>query len=75
VLAVAQRKQRKTRALVATPPSATPPVVDGEERRAFEERAKAPEKPALEHPAKKKAKPTGRKALEFLGRRSNTGPL
>jgi hypothetical protein len=63
LLAVAQRKQRKARAPVVPPPPAPPPVVEGEERRAFEERPKAPEKPQTEPAAKKKAKPTGRKAL------------
>ena len=63
LLAVAQRKQRKARAAVAAPPPAPPPIVEGEEQRAFEARPKAPEKPQAEHPAKKKAKPTGRKPL------------
>lgn len=63
LLAVAQRKQRKARATVAVPAPAPPPVVQGEERRAFEERPKAPEKPPAEQSAKKKAKPTGRKPL------------
>ncbi len=62
LLAVAQRKQRKAAAPVAVAPIA-PPVVEGEERRAFEERPKAPEKPPAEPAAKKKAKPTGRKPL------------
>jgi hypothetical protein len=62
LLAVAQRKQRKARATVAAPPPA-PPVVQGEERRAFDERPKAPEKPEPEQAPKKKAKPTGRKPL------------
>jgi transposase len=63
LLAIAQRKQRKTRAAAAPPAPEPPPVLEGEERRAFEERPKAPEKPAVEHTAKKKAKPTGRKPL------------
>jgi transposase len=62
LLAVAQRKQRKSPAAVAPAPAA-PPVVEGDERRAFEERPKAPEKPAAEPAAKKKPKPTGRKPL------------
>ena len=37
--------------------------MEGEERRAFEERPQAPEKPAAERTAKTKAKPTGRKPL------------
>ena len=63
LLAVAQRKQRKPAApAVALPPPA-PPVVDGEARRAFEERPKAPEKPAAQRPKKKKSRPTGRKPV------------
>ena len=62
LLAVAQRKQRKAPSAVAAAPAA-PPVVESEERRAFEERPKAPEKPPAEPAAKKKAKPTGRKPL------------
>jgi transposase len=62
LLAVAQRKQRKASAVVASPP-AVAPAVEGEARRAFEERPKAPKKPAVEHPPKKKAKPTGRKPI------------
>ncbi|HKO53757.1 MAG TPA: IS66 family transposase [Polyangiaceae bacterium] len=63
LLAVAQRKQRKARAPIAAPPPALPPVVEGEQQRAFEERPKAPEKPTADRTAKKKAKPTGRKPL------------
>ena len=59
LLAAAQRKQRKARA----PAALQPPVVEGEQQRAFEERPKAPEKPLVERTAKKKAKPTGRKPL------------
>ena len=62
LLAVAQRKQRKPPAAVAALP-APPPLVEGDEQRAFEERPKAPEKPAAEPTAKNKAKPTGRKPL------------
>ena len=40
-----------------------PPVVEGEQQRAFEERHKAPDKPAAERTAKAKTKPTGRKPL------------
>ena len=62
LLAIAQRKQRKsTTALVSTPPP--PPVLQGDELHAFEDRPKAPDKPAAEPTAKKKAKPTGRKPL------------
>jgi transposase len=63
LLAVAQRKQRKARAPIATPPPAPPPVVADEQQRAFEARPKAPEKPIGERTAKTKAKPTGRKPL------------
>jgi transposase len=63
LLAVAQRKQRKSGTPLAPPAPTPPPVVEGEERRAFEERPKAPEKPTAERSAKKKAKPTGRKPL------------
>jgi transposase len=63
LLAVAQRKQRKARATVALPPPVPPPVVEGEQQRAFEERPKAPEKPKAERAAKTKTKPTGRKPL------------
>jgi transposase len=62
LLAVAQRKQRKAPSAIAAAPAA-PPVVEGEERRAFEERPKAPEKPPAERTTTKKAKPTGRKPL------------
>ena len=62
LLAIAQRKQRKASALPPAPPP-PPPVVGGEERRAFDDRPKAPEKPATERTPKKKAKPTGRKPL------------
>jgi len=63
LLAVAQRKQRKQRVATDTPPPAAPPVVEGEQRRAFEERPKAPEKPESERTEKPQAKPTGRKPL------------
>ena len=63
LLAVAQRKQRKARATVALPPPVPPPVVEGEQQRAFEERPKAPDKPVGERTAKTKTKPTGRKPL------------
>jgi transposase len=63
LLAIAQRKQRKARAPVAVPAAVTPPVVEGEQLRAFEDRPKAPEKPAAERTTKTKGKPTGRKPL------------
>jgi transposase len=62
LLAVAQRKQRKPSPALAAAPAA-PPIIEGEERRAFEERPKAPEKPPAEPAAKKTTKPTGRKPL------------
>jgi len=62
LLAVAQRKQRKAPVLAVVPPAAAP-VVDDEARRAFEDRPKAPDKPAPERPAKEKQKPTGRKPI------------
>jgi transposase len=63
LLAVAQRKQRKTRSATETPPFSAPPVVEGEQRRAFDERPQAPKKPEGERIEKPKAKPTGRKPL------------
>lgn len=62
LLAVAQRKQRKPPAPAAASPP-TPPVVEGEARRVFEDRPKAPEKPEKERPPKGKARPTGRKPV------------
>jgi transposase len=61
LLAIAQRKHRK--APVDAPPAAPPPAVEGEARRAFEERPKAPVKPTEERPPTTKAKPTGRKRI------------
>lgn len=63
LLAIAQRKQRKAAAPVAAAPPPAVPVVEGEARRAFDERPKAPEKPAEERAAKKKSRPTGRKPI------------
>ena len=64
LLAVAQRKQRKAPAVPAAAATPTaPPLVEGEARRAFDERPKAPEKPEKEHLPKKKVKPTGRKPV------------
>lgn len=60
LLAVAQRKQRKP---PADKPPGAPPFVEGEVRRAFEDRPKAPEKPPAERPTKTKASPTGRKPI------------
>lgn len=63
LLAIAQRKQRKSPAAAVVPSPAAPPTVDGDARRAFEERPKAPEKPVAEAPPKRKPRPTGRKAI------------
>ncbi|HEX5098303.1 MAG TPA: IS66 family transposase [Polyangiaceae bacterium] len=63
LLAVAQRKQRKAAAPVTAAPPPAPPAIEGEARRAFEERPKAPQKPAEERAARKKSRPTGRKPL------------
>ena len=60
LLAVAQRKHRKPP--VEKPP-ALPPTVEGEARRAFEERPTAPEKLSDEPSPTTKAKPTGRKPI------------
>jgi hypothetical protein len=60
LLAVAQRRQRRP---AAEPKPVPPPAVDDAARRAFDERPTAPPKPAEEKPAKKKPRPTGRKAL------------
>jgi transposase len=63
LLAVAQRKQRKPTVSAAALPPATTPIVEGEARRAFEERPKAPDKPAATSAPKRKPRPTGRKPL------------
>lgn len=60
LLAIAQRKARKP---TADKPPATPPVIGGDTRRTFDERPKAPDKPADERPAKAKPKPRGRKPI------------
>ncbi|MCB9657806.1 MAG: IS66 family transposase [Polyangiales bacterium] len=60
LLAIAQRKQRKT---PAVKPPAPPPTVEGEAKRAFDERPQAPGKPTEEEKAKSPVKPTGRKKL------------
>ncbi len=60
LLAVAQRKHRKP---PVEKPAALPPIVEGEARRAFEERPIAPEKLSDEQTPKTKAKPTGRKPI------------
>lgn len=59
LLAIAQRKQRKA----SEPKPVPPPDVSDDAKTAFDERPKAPEKPPVEKPEKKKASPTGRKAL------------
>jgi len=60
LLAVAQRKQRKPSPEKAP---AAPPTVEGDAKRAFDERPKPPEKPAKPERPKTAAKPTGRKPL------------
>jgi transposase len=60
LLAVAQRKHRKP---LADKPPVAPPTIEGEARRAFEQRPKAPDKPFEEAPPKTKARPTGRKPI------------
>ncbi len=59
LLSIAQRKQRKPS---ESKPASRPDVGD-DAKKAFDERPKAPEKPPVEKPEKKKASPTGRKAL------------
>lgn len=63
LLAIAQRKQRRPAAPTGAPTPAAPPIVEGEARRAFEERPKAPEKLPADPKSKKKARPTGRKPI------------
>jgi hypothetical protein len=60
LLAVAQRKHRKP---PADKPPAVPPTVEGEARRAFEQRPTAPQKPFEEPQRKTRARPTGRKPI------------
>ena len=60
LLAIAQRKQRKS---PAEKPPVAPPSVEGDAKRAFDERPKAPEKPAEKENVKSPAKPTGRKSV------------
>lgn len=60
LLAAAQRRHRKP---AAPKPPLPPPVVEGDAKRAFEERPKAPEKPKEPARSKAKAKPTGRKPV------------
>jgi len=59
LLAIAQRKQRRA----SEPKPVVPPAVGADEKKAFEDRPKAPTKPPVEKPAKKQVSPTGRKAL------------
>jgi len=63
LLAIAQRKQRKPPALAAASAPDPPPAVDGDTRRAFEQRPTAPEKPTADRAPKKTPRPTGRKPL------------
>jgi hypothetical protein len=60
LLAIAQRKQRKTPAVKPPAPS---PTVEGDAKLAFDERPQAPEKPDEEEKAKSPVKPTGRKKV------------
>jgi len=60
LLAIAQRKQRKT---PAAKPATPPPTVEGDAKLAFDERPQAPEKPDEEEKAKSPVKPTGRKKV------------
>jgi transposase len=60
LLAIAQRKQRKTPAVKPPAPS---PTVEGDAKLAFDERPQAPEKPDAEEKAKSPVKPTGRKKV------------
>ena len=57
LLAIAQRKQRKT---PAPKPPVPPPTVEGDAKLAFEDRPQAPEKPTEEEKPKSPVKPTGR---------------
>ncbi len=59
LLAIAQRKQRRS----SEPKPMPPPDVDDDAKKAFDERPRASAKPPTEKPEKKKASPTGRKAL------------
>ena len=60
LLAIAQRKQRKT---PAEKPPAPPPTVEGDAKLAFEDRPQAPVKPDEEKKAKSPVKPTGRNKI------------
>jgi transposase len=62
LLAVAQRKQRKAPAPGAAAPPVAAAVVDGEARRAFEERPKAPDKPATRAAAEEEDEAHGAQA-------------
>ena len=60
LLAIAQRKQRKT---PAPKPPVPPPTVEGAAKLAFEDRPQAPEKPDEEKKPKSPVKPTGRNKI------------
>jgi len=60
LLAVARRKQRKP---PAPKPPESPPVVEGNDKLAFESRPKPPELPPKTKPKKPRPPPTGRKPL------------
>lgn len=64
LLAIAQRKHRGGKAIEPPPPPPTAPAfLSPEAKRAFDERPKAKPRPAAPSKEKKKARPTGRKAL------------
>jgi hypothetical protein len=69
LLAIAQRKQRKTPAVKPPAPS---PTVEGDAKLAFDERPQAPEKPDEEEKAKSPVKPTGRKKVPRTSRQRST---
>lgn len=60
LLAIAQRRYRKPS---PEKPAQPPPIVEGDARKAFDERPKPPEKPARIKPEKRARRPTGRKKL------------
>lgn len=60
LLAVAQRRYRKPS---PDKPPQPPPVVEGDAKKAFDERPRPPAKPARPKPEKKPQRPTGRKPL------------
>ena len=65
LLAIAQRKHRKP---AADKPPIPAPVVEGDAKRAFDERPKPPATAPRDEPEKTPATPTGRKALNLVDR-------